>query len=455
MKRLLHRLKAADREWFFEKASLTEDTAEFSNPGRGWYQIYTFMADQEPDFDNLEWCIDKKDTLAMVILNIGYYRDRSLDPKGLGRIRSVLDFFAKHGYDMIVRAVYDHEGRAMEKEPWFFGQVLQHLEQLGELLKEFSEHIFVFQGMLVGSWGEMHSSRFVSRDKMIQMADILRRFRGEDTYLAVRRPVYWREIHGDMNAIDGMGLFDDGIFGSESDLGTFGTESESCASWNSPWIRADELAFENVLCSRVPNGGEAVFDNEFQNSLNPERVVGDLRKMQITYLNKVYDARQLDMWRQWKYTNPGPWNGKSLYDYIGAHLGYRFLIRNVTAAKEANAAAKAAAAEKGKQKQYLLQVEIENVGFAGFYHRAELYLECAECDGTEHRIVLEGQMKGWRSGEKRTLSCALAVRDCEMFLEIRRIKDGSCVRFANISDKVGRVMIGTLREGKPWRKHIG
>lgn len=435
MRELLYRLKNAGGKCFFEKARLTEDTSAFSNPVRGWYQIYTFSLEQEPDFGNLEWCIDKKDTLALVIFDIGCYRDRNLEPEGLDRIRSVLDFFAKHGYDMIVRAVYDHEGKAMEKEPCFFNQVLKHVEQLGELLKECPEHIFVFQGLLVGNWGEMHSSRFLSPEKMKQLAAVLCRFRDEDTYLAVRRPVYWRELYTDRDKIDGMGLFDDGMFGSESHLGTFGTESKSSVPWNSPWNRADELAFENMLCNSVPNGGEAVYDREFQDNLNPERIVEDLRKMQITYLNRVYDARQLDAWRQWKYTKTGAWNGRSLYDYVGAHLGYRFLIHNV-------------ACESEKQKTCLLRIEIENVGFAAFYQNAEIYLECVESNGEARRTVLEGQVKGWRSGEKRTLSCAVASRDCELFLAIRRRRDGACIRFANISDQAGRVMLGVLQEGR-------
>lgn len=463
MRGLLFRQKKTDGKWFFEKGTLAEDTSAFSNPARGWYQIYPFLAEQEPDFDELEWRLDKRDALALVFLDIGAYRERDLDAEGLDRIRRILDFFARHGYDVIVRAAYDREGRAMEKEPWFFRQVLTHLEQLGELLKEHADSVFVFQGMLVGSWGEMHSSRFLSPERMGQMAAVLRRFPGKDRYLAVRRPVYWRALHDGEEPTDGMGLFDDGLFGSESDLGTFGTEERGKTAWDSPWRRSDELAFENRLCRLVPNGGEAVFDGAFQESLSPERIVEELGEMQITYLNKAHDARQLDAWRKWKYTKAGAWCGKSLYDYIGAHLGYRFLIRSVSALWE-----------RGRQTQLRLRVEIENVGFAAFYQEAELFLECERQDGETQQtvpggqevqrqtvpgerggqtcIVLERQMKGWLSRETRTLSCAVPVRECEIFLAVRRKRDGACIRFANSSDQAGRVRLGALREGKSWRK---
>ena len=35
----------------FQAAKLAESTAELSNPARGWYQIHTFLAEQEPEFE--------------------------------------------------------------------------------------------------------------------------------------------------------------------------------------------------------------------------------------------------------------------------------------------------------------------------------------------------------------------------------------------------------------------
>ena len=55
-----------------------------------------------------------------------------------------------------------------------------------------------------------------------------------------------------------MGLFDDGILGSETDLGTFGVEPGSEAGWGSPWSTEDELIFEEQLCRYVPQGGEVL-----------------------------------------------------------------------------------------------------------------------------------------------------------------------------------------------------
>ncbi len=99
-------MKKSDTQWirrlskrkespYFQKADLRESTEELSNPARGWYQIHTFLAEQEPDFEELCWCLHPKDTLALVLIDIGYFRNRNLDQEALGRISRIIAFFQK------------------------------------------------------------------------------------------------------------------------------------------------------------------------------------------------------------------------------------------------------------------------------------------------------------------------------------------------------------------------
>lgn len=426
-------------KWRFQAADLSESTEVLANPARGWYQIYTFQIDKEPDFKEVEWCLDHKDTLALVMIDIGDYRDRDLDEDGLGRIRSILDFFEKNRYDIILRVVYDHEGRAMEREPFFFKQVQQHLTQLGPVLTEYAGTVFVFQGLLVGNWGEMHTSRFLAEDKLSSMANILRTFRKEEMYLAVRRPMYWRLLHPcgsrqEIECLDGMGLFDDGMFGSESHLGTFGAWARECAGWTGAWNRAEEMAFEQELCQLAPNGGEAVYEETYQKTLTQESMIEDLRTMHVTYLNRIYDSRILDIWKGLKYSGQGVWAGKSVYEYIGAHLGYRLLIKKV-----------ALTGTKTPDGMGILEITIENTGFASLYQEAECYLEYENQDGQHRQRKLEGSMKGWRSNETRTLSCPVELCECALFLRVQRKKDGAAISFANGEGEAGRTAIGMMR----------
>lgn len=435
---LFDKKKAKEKRWRFVQEDLNEVTDELRNPARGWYQIYTFLAEQEPDFEAQRWCLDTRDTLALVLIDIGSYRKRDLDRAALDRIHRILRFFEENQYDCIVRAVYDHEGKAFVREPVDFAQVQTHMRQIGSVIRECASSIFVFQGILLGNWGEMHGSRFFNDERMILLADILRVQKAPQTFLAVRRPVYWRRLHGGqkqktLNCSDGMGLFDDGIFGSASHLGTFDEEGTKKRIWEEPWCRDAELEFEHRLCDQVPNGGEAVYNSGYIKALTPEQAAGELKKMQVTYLNRAHDARILNIWKEWTYPGQGVWAGKSVFDYVGAHLGYRFIIRNVRVSQI-----------RREGRQYRVEVEIENTGFGGFYQEAEMNLEYVDRHGLPGTVVLEDQMKGWKSGEKRRLSCMAEAGRGQMTLSARRKQDGAKIRFAHQSGEEGKTVLGYL-----------
>lgn len=436
----LNRWKRTDACCKINLADFAERPEDVRNPCRGWYQIYTFQADAEPDFGELEWCLDRKDSLALVFVDIGGYRDRRLDDTAIGRTRRILDFFRDNGYDIILRVAYDHQGRAVEREPYFWDQVREHMGQIGELLREYGNCVFIYQGLLTGNWGEMHTTRFQDEKKRKELWKILQEYRPEGTYAAVRRPAYWRQLHeeqknGKADERD-MGLFDDAMFASADHLGTFGVLSRE-NGWGEQWRREEELHFEEELCRGVPNGGEAVFGEEFWEQLTPGLVEDVLRRMHVTYLNKAYDSRILDLWKQWKYSGGEEWAGKSFYDYIGAHLGYRLVIRGIRFFPGRGD-------EAGK-----LEVEVENTGFGSLYQEAEFWLESREEEkGAAESIPMSAGEKNpdsiWGSGELRSLSCSVPHKARLLWIRANRKADGARIRFANGCDRDGRTKLGEL-----------
>ncbi len=419
----------------FQQADLTETTESFTNPARGWYQIYNFSAESLPDVNELEWSLDQKDRLALLVIDIGHYRDMDLDSTCMEKIKGLLLVFQDAGYDIILRMVYDHEGKGLEREPFTFSQVERHLEQIGELFEHFPDAIFIYQGMLVGNWGEMHTTRHLKDDRMKRLAQVLRQKKSPGMYLAVRRPVQWRCLHEEnLEPQDAMGLFDDGILGSESHLGTFGVAERTTHNWEEAWNRKDELAFENELCRWVPNGGEAVYTEEYTENLKTDKVERIMRKMQVTYLNRVYDKRVLEQWKDQKYEGTGVWHQKSFYDYVGAHLGYRFLVKSVKVSVEA-----------GKADSYLMELEVENVGFAGFYQDNEVYLEYQSSGGRMFRQNLECDLRELESGQVIKIVCNIIPFDGTLYLVAKRKWDGANIRFANYINQDGKTVLGTFK----------
>ena len=441
MKNILHKLFKPKVNWKFHKAEFTETTEVLNNPARGWYHIFPFFVEEEPDFEKISWCADSTETLALVIINIGAYREQLLDVQAIKNIKSILSYFKRYSYDVILRITYDHEGKAVEREPFFFKQVVEHMEQLTPVMKAFSDVIFVAQGMLIGNWGEMHTSRFVSPDKIKLLWGMMQtEFQGRP-YLAVRRPAMWRALHpeccGKMElSKDTTGLFDDAIFGSETHLGTFGAEPKENVGWDALWSREDELEFESKLCVNVPNGGEVICGENYIETFTPETTADVLKKMHITYLNQAYDKKILEQWKQWTWTGDGPWNGANFYDYVGTHLGYRYLIRDVSVQLEKHI--------DGAWAEFIVNISIENVGFANCYNRLIVMLE-GQHNGVplfSHRLDCDG--KNWDCNKVCTITDRIPPQDCELLLSVIRKKDGRRIFFANPLEDDGRIWLGKI-----------
>lgn len=83
--------------------------------------------------------------------------------------------------------------------------------------------------------------------------------------------------------------------------------------------------------------------------------------MHLTYLDSTYDMKVLNQWKKMQYEGSEIWQGHSLYDYIGSHLGYRLTVKCV----------KMKITWFGKAE---FIIEIENTGFGRLFQEAELFL---------------------------------------------------------------------------------
>ena len=325
--------------------------------------------------------------------------------------------------DVILRPVYDREGNGQSCEPDTFEMVLRHMRQIGEILKSMEHSVFVFQGMLVGSWGEMHDSRFLSPEHLREMWSCMREYLGDDIYLAVRTPSQWRILKGEEDFLQKkysrLSLFDDGILGSLTHLGTFGTMTKEAAGWSEAWTRKEELDFINQLTESLPCGGEVTScAGEAQELLqNPDFIIAELKKMHLTYLDSTYDMKVLNQWKQMNYTGTGIWKNKSLYEYIGSHLGYRLLVKK----------AEMKYIWRGKAE---FTIEIANVGFGRSFQEAEVFL-LIENGKIQREIPISIDLREITSGTAIQGKTVLEPDEGRLYLKVRRKSDGRAIRFAN------------------------
>ncbi len=418
----------------FQRVRLSESTDRLTNPACGWCRIYTFFLERQIDFDELNLCLQEDETLVQAVIVIGAFRSREISQEALEQLERLLRFFRNAEKEMILRFTYDNVGQGLLAEPDEMRQIFIHMNQIGNIVRRFAEHILLLQGLFVGSWGEMHGSRFLSKEKMRLLAETLREAAGDSIPIGVRTPLQWRLLHErdavpgaewSADPIDPVCVFNDGMFGSDSDLGTYGSRQRSEAEWEESWSRKDELLFLQQLHKRLPYGGEAVGEakeGELKNA------VTEMRQGHVCYLNAVHDLKCLERWRSAVWDEKGIWKGVHGTDYIGAHLGYRPVVCKVS----------------GRVTDGLhLKIEIENTGFAGLLEEAELVIT-AEAEG---RVIgtqlLPLLPQDFMPDRPHCLSCRFAPDIIEsgaydIFLQMRRKRDGRRICLANTGrhDKV-------------------
>lgn len=106
----------------------------------------------------------------------------------------------------------------------------------------------------------------------------------------------------------------------------------------------------------------------------------------------------------------------SAYEYLGAHLGYRFVVRDVCFCRG------------------VLKIRIENTGFANLCEDAICRLQIYAEHGKTERMI-ETDPKKWECRKENTLEIRLAKEEqrkgTRYLLQLFRKKDGRSIRFAN------------------------
>lgn len=393
----------------------TESARSLRNPNRGFYYIYGFrIKDDILDYEQLiqeRFQNDTETDLAMIQVNLQEYAGGPVPPEGMSNIRAL--FMALEGVEkkFIVRFLYDWNGENQQYEPENLEIILYHMEQMEEIFRENSHQIFTLQGLFIGNWGEMHGTRYTDTDSMKKLARKLAEVTEEESYLSVRMPAQWRiiteigdpSVYGeDSDAlVTRLGLFNDGMLGSESDYGTYGTGSTGEVGLYGPWTRAEELVFQEELCRRVPNGGEVIIDNPYNDF---EAAVADLKTMHITYLNEDYDRNVLQKWAGTRVQTGDVFDGMNGYEYIKRHLGYRLLLTE------------SVLTHNFWKDTVNIQIGLKNAGFAPIYKKSYARLVFYDnMSGEKYVFQMEQNIKalsgGNNSEEVQILALELPLQD--------------------------------------------
>lgn len=393
-------------------------------------------------------------TLELLQIHIGAYHNSDISEYGISQIEKVFEAYSrKNDVDLIVRVLYDWDGKGLEAEPDNIELVLTHMEQFSDIFRKYEKIIYIIQGIFVGSWAEMHNSRYLTDNYYQILIKKMDEIVPKSVFLAVRTPAYWRNAAQSMEPLEEdealkrttlesrLSLFNDGILGNLLDCGTYGDiKKEDSHFFSDKWIREDELEFQKQLNTFVPNGGEVVLENSLNDISEADQT---FRIMHLSYLNKDHDTEVLDKWKNNLYEGDDClYHGLTDYEYIERHLGYRFVIRNATAKRES-----------WLDQNVKLSVEVENVGYANRYTECsvEILLK-STVTGKTLLFIPDTDVRKWNAGKKIdvTVDCKIVQgEEYEVFLKVSSKKNNENILFANknICTGDGACFLGKIKKG--------
>lgn len=437
----------------FSPADYTESARELHNPYIGWYRMYGYrLSDAQPPDISLISKEECETELVLLELNLADYADCPVSSAGLAQLDGILSAWRSAGKQLILRFLYDWDGNGLEAEPKRLSLIQEHMTQTAQVVNRYADCVYLLQGAFIGSWGELHSSNYMTDEDLTALTEHLAQAVDPGILLAVRTPEQWRTVTGSASppapepASSGslsarLGLFNDGMMGSETDMGTYAPEGTTPADSFEKRSRQEELLFQNSLCVSVPNGGEAACSTPYNDF---PAAVENLSTAHISYLNGSYSQEVLSKWREYTYSGEDVFSGMNGYDYIARHLGYRYVLR----------AASFSASPSGNTKG-VLSVSIENVGFANAYRPFQVSLTLRHyATGMEHPLQVQADPRTWNAGEKVRLEIPLEAAGLspgryEAVLTIRDSASGREILLANEgADANGTgCPIGTLTVG--------
>lgn len=334
--------------------SYIEDSRSIENPDRGFYSTMPILC--TPTATPVK---NPKGNLIHLRIGVGAFSkaennvaDVDFTKDMLDSLNATLGNIRKNGGTAIIRFAYDNFQGISDREP-SIEQIVRHIEQLEPLFEKNKDVITCIESGFLGQYGEQHSSKIITNENFKKMLDALLQATPETMTINVRTPKIYANYIGipveqlaeyiPQKGTNGyrIGIFNDGYLGSETDLGTY-PNREECISW------LKKQAMHTIF------GGEVVANYSSNGYVynSPEHIEKEMYLTHTTYLNKEWNDSVIRAWKEAPYTGTDQiYLGKTAYEYIDNHLGYRFVLRE------------SKLTEKVEQGESLrLQCKIENVG---------------------------------------------------------------------------------------------
>lgn len=437
-------------ESYVQQLNYEESTERINNPHQGFYQpVYVRITEKGVAYDKN--IIKTNTQLFHLRIDISAFSgavngtgDKEFTQSALNGLDELLAYIKSNDKNAVVRFVYDPElSGNKDKEPEL-QMILRHIEQACEVIDNYKSTVTAIEAGLIGPWGEMHSSAVANAKYITPIVDALLSHT-EVIPVLVRTPKMIYDYLGitlkdiDNYSIDAnqkayrLGLYNDGYLGSNTDLGTYND-------------RERETKFLSRQTAHLPYGGEVV---EPESSLhNIEKCLPEMNLLNLSYLNTIWNGKVIEKWEKSFYTSAcgtdEKYYGKTAFEYIENHLGYRFVLTESVFRYSENS------------DKLQVELKLKNVGFGNLNRQKHAKIILTDKDGG---TVFTQAVRDF-SGEDRfdcSLDLNLPSGNYEVYLCLYEDETESgplyCLQFANDglwnkelkANKIGNVQIGENR----------
>lgn len=438
----------------YEQSISQESNSIMQNPFRGFYKINGYMLSDKTNKKELtkqikQNCKANSYPLVLLEINLKNYANTDISSSAQQQLDTILTQYTSAKKQIILRFLYDWDGKALQSEPSDFFRIKNHIQQLSSTINKYKNCIYIIQGAFIGNVGEMNNSNYNDIDQIRQLIETLAESTDPQIHLAVRTPAQLRGIlrtrtplssqdSESGNLASRLGLYNDGMLGNVYDMGTYDdTPITSGSDMDEPGTREEELLYQYKLCQYVPNGGEVAIDNEY-NDL--ENAVTDLAQMHVSYLNSEHEEDVLNKWKKSTYTGDDVFSGCTGYDYVEAHLGYRYFIQ------ESHLDFHSIVGDDAT-----LYLTIANSGFSSAYKKYDTTLLITNQDtGKTKRLETTIDNRRISGNDQVTFKISPDIRSLKkgtytLSLEMKDSYTEDCIHFANAgSEDSDSVSVGTL-----------
>lgn len=415
--------------------TFTESLRVLDNPERGFYTpayIFDSTSELSSHFNETK--------LVHLRINLGQFSHEFLKHTGrtpagytfqgwdplseefLATVCDAMDAIRRSGCTAVVRFAYDNFEGISDMEPEMQG-ILSHIEQLRPFFEAYEDVIFALESGFVGQYGEQHSSLILTPSYSKQSSDTIHTLVQalldavpSSISVTVRRPTYAAYACGmtidelkhtdfsEHNPYYRVGVYNDGMFGSEDDLGTYQD-------------RSSEIKWLYSQAAHTAFGGETNYNHSTDGTdyTDGNLVCQEMFWTHLTYLNGTWPEETIDSWKNTTYQGNDPlYAGQSTYFFIANHLGYRYVLRSFDFQDGA------------------LQFQIENVGAGNMLKEKRTTLVLVSENGHVTEIPTEIDVRSWHSQTTSSESVKLDIGDgiYQVYLKIADA-NGNQVQLAN------------------------